>query len=202
MSIHEIPGGQVELREELTVAGREMLQEEIFGLTSHIQRQIDKVRHEGGVLKTRSGQELKLELLSDLNEIPSELMDREFVKASHALQRAAVVAFVKAWTLPVPPPTLSTVGNMDTKLYDALGKLVTPLVSRAMLGDDFGPDALADGDPKAQPGVSNVSSVSAPVSPLLNTPATEKPMHFIKSTDTAESSDSPESNTWTNQPPL
>ncbi len=202
MSIHEIPGGQVELRDELTVAGREMLQEEIFGLTSHIQRQIERVAREGGTLKTRSGKDLKLEMLSDLNEIPTELMDREFIKASHALQRAAVVAYVERWTLPFPPPTLGTVGNLNTALYDALGKLVTPLVARAMVGDDFGPDALASGDPKAQPGASPASSASAPASPLPNIPATETPSLSTRSTDTAESSDSPTTSTWQSQPPL
>ena len=201
MSIHEIPGGQVELRDRPTVGGRELLQEEMFALTSHIQRQIERVRREEGRdLLTRDGKPLALDKMADLNEIPSELMDREFVKASHALQRAAVVAFVKAWTLPFPPPTIATVGDLDPELYDALCALVNPRVQRALLGENFGPDALVD--PKAQPGGSNASSASGSATPSTTSTVTSSLLNSTENTDTGASSDLPATSTWTSQPTL
>lgn len=200
MTIHDIPGGKVEIRDRLTVGGRELLQEEMFGLVAHIQRQIDKVKAQGGQILTRSGKPLEIETLADLNEIPSELMDKDFVKVSHAFQRAAVVAHVTAWTLPLPVPTLQNIGDLDGDVYDALCELVNPLVAKSLMGADFSPDAMID--PKAQAGNLSASNSSETASQSLSNQETNLLPNTSGNTSSDASSDSPEQNIWRSQPTL
>ena len=72
------------------------------------------------------------------------------------LQEATVVAFLAAWSLPDPLPTIATVGDMNADLYDTLS------IATAKDGADIASLSLDMGtggepDPKDRTGVSKPS---------------------------------------------
>jgi len=125
----QIPGGSAELRTKPTVYGREILQQAGFELMHQLKR---------------VAPQKDVTTFADLKDIPIDEFDGPLLAATHMLQRAAVVALVKSWSLPQPLPTLDNIADMDVDLYDVLAAAVAPGVNAAMSGEAFGADGAAD----------------------------------------------------------
>lgn len=136
-----VPGGMVELREKPSVGGRELIQETLFDMIATLRRKMPDV---------------EVEKLSDLQDLPLDKIDGEFIRASNQLQRAGVVAFVKSWSFAIPLPTMANVGDMDPDVYDALAKVTSPMIATAVQGLNF----------EATP--ENVKDPKAPIAPSLD----------------------------------
>jgi len=133
--IHQVPGGTVNIRDKVTVYGRELLQEAGFGLLN--------------LLKDLPS-DMDVKKISDIRDVPAELLSPELIRSFNQLNRAGIVAYVSAWSFSVPTPTMDTIGDMDTDLYDSVAKIVAPMVLRGMFGEDFSMAGATD--PKAPTG--------------------------------------------------
>lgn len=118
-----------EIREKPTVAGRELLQEAGFEMFHHLMTRMPDIEEA---------------TLADLKTVDIKQLDGRFVGASHRLQRAAIVALLRSWSLPAPLPTMDTIGDMELDVYDALAVATAPLVQVAMFGENFGPSGATD----------------------------------------------------------
>lgn len=125
MATVQLPGGHTaELREKPTVGGRDLLRSE----GAEVIRLLNE-RWPG---------------LEDVDKIPPLEFGRDLTVAFQRLNKAAVVALVKSWTLPTPKPTVETLDEMEEEVYDALAQAVAPLALKAMTGEDFSPTKDAD----------------------------------------------------------
>lgn len=140
-----VPGGMVELRDKPTVGGRELIQETLFDMIATLRRKMPDV---------------EVERLSDLQDLPLEKIDGEFIRSSNQLQRAGVVAFVKSWSFRDPLPTMANVGDMDPDVYDALAKITSPMIASAVQGLNFEDTPENIRDPKAPRSLSSDSGES------------------------------------------
>ncbi len=85
-----------------------------------------------------------------------------------ALQDAVIVATLASWTLEEPLPTIETVGDMDTDIYEALAQVTRDQGAAIATGVDFepgpgeGPTGPSDGSekPSAEPVESKLTVVS------------------------------------------
>jgi hypothetical protein len=136
----DIPGGQATLRDELTVNGQELMQAVTFGIGKDTKEKIlDLIAH-----KDDEGFEPEITFEQSM--------------AMSRLNRAAVIAFLKSWTLDEPLPTLDSLGDLPAGLFNTLMQAVAGRGADAVLGTgEFGPDGSADPN---SPTVT--SSVSAP----------------------------------------
>lgn len=86
------------------------------------------------------------------------------------LQEATVVAFVAAWSLPEPIPTLVTVGDLPASLFDALslvtakeGADVAALSLNTSAGNGEPDPKEPSGDSVSSDGLSRVSTEPTPI---------------------------------------
>jgi hypothetical protein len=98
----ELPNGQwamVRSPEEITTRGRRGIQAIAAGMTSALPK-----------LKDATAE----------TDMATLGFTEEEMDAVMRLQEATVVAFLAAWSLPDPVPTLASVGDLPATLYDAL----------------------------------------------------------------------------------
>jgi len=123
MQTIEIPGGTVELRgtAELKVRHRRLIEAAAIAAGAALPK-----------LPT------SLEELESLDISTLDLSVEE-TNTLFALQDATIVAAVASWTLPEPLPTLETVGDLDTDVYDALAEATRDMGAATATGVDFEP---------------------------------------------------------------
>lgn len=125
MTTVQLPGGHTaELRDKVTVGGRELLREEGASVFQQISARWPGVK--------------------EIDQIPLTEFDGPVLKAFHRFNRAAVVALVASWSLPTPKPTMETISDMDPDVYDVLAEAVAPRALKAMFGENFDPRTAAD----------------------------------------------------------
>lgn len=151
MTTVQLPGGHTaELRDKVTVGGRELLREEgatVFRLLSQ--------RWPG---------------VTDLDQIPVNELDGAVLRAFHRFNRAAVVALVATWSLPAPKPTMDNIDDMDPDVYDVLAEAVAPLALKSMFGDSYDPRTAANpASPTVPSSDSNGGGLAATI-PATNPP--------------------------------
>lgn len=167
----QIPGGTAELRDRLTVGGRDSVQLASISLATAIR----KVRPD-----------LDVDKLSELQALPDDAIDESVVAALHRITRAGIVALLKSWTRPDALPTMATIDDMDPEVYDALAAATAPLIARASAGSRFGPDGAKDPDSPTEPSPVSADGARAQAVPSIDpTPA---PSASIENTATAASS--------------
>lgn len=111
MSTIQLPGGHsAELRDKVTIRGRELVQLE----SAEVMRLISE-----------RWPNLKAEEFEKVNPLEG---GRELVLAFRRLNRAVVVALLKSWTLPDPLPTVDDPGDVDADVFEALQEAVAPRV--------------------------------------------------------------------------
>lgn len=145
----ELPAGQwadVRDPEEITTRGRRGIQAIAAGLTDALPKLKDADKDTD---------------MASLGLTESEM------DAVMRLQEATVVAFLSAWSLPEPVPTLVTVGDLKASLFDALsaatakgGADIASLSLDTSVGD-------GEPDPKEPSGVFASSDGLSKVSPEL-----------------------------------
>ena len=155
----QLPGGHsAELRDKVTIRGRELVQLE----------SADVMR-----LLTERWPNLKPEDFETVNPLEG---GREMILAFRRLNRAVVVALLQSWTLPNPLPTVDDPGDVEADVFEALQEAVAPRV-----GEVAGFTAPEDAkDPSTPPVPSSASGGGglAPITPMTSlqpgssTPAT------------------------------
>lgn len=106
-----LPGGHsAELRDKVTIRGRELVQLE----SADVMRLISE-----------RWPDLKPEEFETVNPLEG---GRELILAFRRLNRAVVVALLKSWTLPDPLPTVDDPGDVDADVFEALQEAVAPRV--------------------------------------------------------------------------
>lgn len=155
MSTVELPDGQhAELRDKLTIGGRETLAEVSADLYSLIAARCPT-----------------LDELKQFSDLPPSALDGQMMRAFHRLNRAAVLVYLKSWTLPEPVPRAEvSLNEMDPDVYDALAAAVAPLAMAQIRGANFEPDPSNIADPDSPTGPSSVSGGGgqAPTTPTMN----------------------------------
>lgn len=68
------------------------------------------------------------------DEIRAAHLDASDWEALERLREASVVALFESWTLPLPAPTMETIGTLDGDTYDALLQGVGALPTAALSG--------------------------------------------------------------------
>lgn len=100
----EIPGGYAVFREPKEMKQRQRRMIETAAMTAaHV---IAKLPDSVDPASTR------------IADIPA--LTRDDAEALADLQDATIIALLESWTLPVPLPTLDTLGDLDVATYDAL----------------------------------------------------------------------------------
>ena len=181
MSIVVFPGGQAELRSKPTVGGRELLQAEGFTAINLIQQKMPGI---------------ELNTIADLSDIPTMYIDSEVIKAFNNLNRAGIVAFVKSWTLGLPP-TMDSLSDLETDQYDALLEAVAPLIVSGMFGQDFSVDGALDPNSPTVPSSESNDGLRAAQVQSMNQTSTQPDSGESISSD--EPSIAPTTNTLTIQ---
>jgi hypothetical protein len=123
MKTVEIPGGNAQLREkhEIKVRHRRLVESASVGAAV-------------ALAKLPSDEaELEAATLADL-DLTTDEADGLF-----KLQDATIVAALDSWTLPDPIPTLSTVGDLDPDVYDALAEASRELGTAIATEESFDP---------------------------------------------------------------
>jgi hypothetical protein len=139
----DLPNGQwadIRDKEEITTRGRRGIQAIAAGLAGALPKLKDADKDTD---------------ISSLNLTETEM------DAVLRLQEATVVAFVAAWSLPEPVPTLVTVGDMTTVLYDALS------IATAKDGADVASLSLDTGAGNGEPDPKELSGDSESSDGLL-----------------------------------
>lgn len=173
MSIVAIPGGQAELREKLTVAGKDATLEESVALLGLLREKFPNAKDPFEEFKK-----------VDLKEHP-EFLDRDLLHVFNRTQRVGIVAWLKSWTLDEPVPrTIEDVGELDVDLYEALSKHIAPLLAKAQKGIDTTTVSL---DPESP---TSPSSDSDEGGPEATTPTTTPPSGSSDDTDDSDTSGS------------
>ena len=161
----EIPGGTAVLREreDVRVRNRRLVE----NATVAAMPALEKVNPEG-----------------EQQNLSTEEADSLF-----ALQDATIVALLVSWTLQEQIPTLSTVGDMDPEIYDALAQATRETGAEVVSAESFDPTP-DDGSP-TQPSGDSESGLREDGSP-----STPRSRRAGKSTATEGSSeDSPTTST-------
>ena len=123
MKTVDIPGGKATLREEAEV----------------------KVRHKRIVEAAAVAAATALSKLpGDRESLEAVKLDELQLTAAEAtvlfeLQDATIVAALADWTLPDPIPTLDTIGDLDSELYERLAEQTRDLGTAAATDVDFSP---------------------------------------------------------------
>ncbi len=103
-------------------------------------------------------------------------------------REAAVVALLESWTLDEPLPTLDTIGELDSDLYDALVDYVGG-VSSMSFNENFSVQPKVDNStPTDDCGSSSGSSSTDPQSSPLQTPSSDIPAIAGESSSLEQSS--------------
>lgn len=137
MSIVTLPGGRTaELRDKVTVRGRQAVQVESAEVTRLMRERMPDVKPE------------------DYTEVDVLMGGRELMEAFHRLNRAVLVALLKSWSLPDALPTVDDPGEVEADVYDALLEVVGPRV-----GEIAGFASVdTEKDPRTPPVPSSVSN--------------------------------------------
>lgn len=150
-TIVPIPGGEATIRDvkDLRVKHRRLIEAATIGAASALSRLPQDLAGDG----------------EDLTEVPIEAMTNLTAKDATALmelQDATIVALLQDWTLrdergvPVPLPTMETVGDLSPEVYDALAQATrtaaADLGRAADLGPSPDPKAPTDGSPPSSAG--------------------------------------------------
>lgn len=107
----QLPGGHTaELREKVTIRGRELVQLESADVMRFIQERWPN---------------LKPDDFQSVNPLEG---GREMILAFRRLNRAVVVALLKSWSLPDPLPTVDDPGDVDADVFEALQSAVATRV--------------------------------------------------------------------------
>lgn len=130
-----IPGGTAVLREKLTVRQRRPLIAASVTMSSDLQRRIQDAPEDANGDVAMSD--------ANLTEAEADLMLR--------MQELTVVAFLESWSLldeagePVPIPTMETLGDIDSEVFDVLSVAVASRGAKEINGiGDTTPDAVKD----------------------------------------------------------
>jgi hypothetical protein len=85
----------------------------------------------------RRGDETPEQFIDRLGkEVAQAALNAENYEAIQSLKEAAVVAQLASWTLPLPLPTMETIGDLPVALYDALVEAVGEITPQT-LGQGF-----------------------------------------------------------------
>lgn len=128
----ELPGGHhAELREKVTVGGRELMRECGVDVFAELTRLFPEVNF--------SDQKQAAELdLADQDVV--RRLDRKATHAFTEFNKATVVALLRMWSLPEAlPRTLEAVDELDPEIYDALLVATAPYAIKALTGRQFLP---------------------------------------------------------------
>lgn len=138
----ELPDGHsAELRDKLTVGGRETLGEVSADLYALIAQRCPD-----------------LESLKDFAELPPAAMDGQMMRQFHRLNRVAILVYLKSWTLEQPIPLSDAMlDGLDVDIYDALAEKVAPLAMAQIRGANFAPNPENLADPDSPTGPSSGS---------------------------------------------
>lgn len=114
----EIPGGMATLRDKVGWEGRQLLQSHVRGASDAI-RKIYVAQREGAASATETA-------------IRARLTTEESLGLA-LFQRAAVVAFLRTWSLDQPVPrTMDDFADVDPDVGEALAKATFPLAMTGM----------------------------------------------------------------------
>lgn len=157
----ELPGGhQATLRDDTEMLGRgkRVMRAAMMGAAGLYQK-LPSLQ-EGAMLsegltpdEQAAAAEQMMAKVSD--EIRAARLTASDFEALEGLREAAVVALFESWTLPLPRPTMETIGTLDGATYDALLAGVGALPTAALSG--FGETA----DPESPTNDSGSSSTSS-----------------------------------------
>lgn len=128
MKTVEIPGGTAEIRDthDVKVRHRRLIESAGVAAAPIIAR------------LPKDGTEFTETTIADMG------LDRHEAELMFELQDATVVALLAGWSLDLPLPTMDTIGDLDTGLYEALGEITRDIGSAVAMGGGFEPS-----DPKA-----------------------------------------------------
>lgn len=173
MKVVDIPGGKATLREKADMRKRHQRIVEAAAIAAApALAQIERI----------GGGEAIGKRVSELQLSASE------ATTVFDLQDATIIAVLDSWTLPEPLPTLDTLGDLTTELYDALAVATSELGAEVINGGNFEPS-----DPTAPGFTETPTTPSADSEPGLRdereSESTTEPSSSGTSTDIVPSSE-------------
>jgi hypothetical protein len=163
----DIPGGTAVLREKLKVRERRVIEAAGLGASGAIAKMPTSVL-DGSVDPTT----VRMDAVAFTADEAGSVL---------AVQDAAIVAYLESWTLPDPLPTMETIGDMETDVYDALAIAIRDIEKTSPPATNFAVTTDQD-SPTSDSRSSNGQSPAD-----LDVPSTETLPTSGESTDTAPS---------------
>lgn len=158
MSTVQLPGGHTaELREKLTIGGRERLTESSADLFALIRERCPD-----------------LETLKEFADLPPGAMDGTLLRMFHRLNRTAVLVYLKSWTRPEQIPSSDAMlDDLDADVYDALSEAVAPLALTQVKPSDYvaNPETLQNPDSPTVPSSVSGGGGQDPTTPMTSLPS-------------------------------
>ncbi len=130
MSIHQVTGGTIELKDKLTVGARQLLQLAMFESAKYVVGAQQLSIQNEILLKNGTVASVdEIQNVNDLSKLPDDFFKPEMMVAFTDLQKATIIAFLKSWSFPEPIPTMATIDDMDADLFDEISTIVSPKIN-------------------------------------------------------------------------
>ena len=143
----EIPGGwaTIRSRDELRGRDRNLIKAAAMAAAPAIAKMPDSVT--GGAVEGETEEQAQARVAAEVGELSLTWQES---MALLELRQATVCAVLQSWTLPLPLPTMDTIGDLDADLYDALDTAIGGVTTAITAAENF----------EVQPGEENPTGTS------------------------------------------